>query len=203
MNNNPLLPQPHIKGLIFDLDGTLADTMPIHLKAWSAAGQLYGVDITDKMINDRAGTPTIQVIEQLNELNNWTIDPTEFRWKKNELYLSIKEQAGKVQPIDAVVEIARKYKGVLPMAVGTGSIRSNALSALNDLGITDWFETVVTADDVALHKPHPDTFLEGAKAIGISPKDCLVYEDGPMGIEAALAGGMSVVNIETLEIFHP
>lgn len=200
---NPLIPQNHIKGLIFDLDGTLANTMPLHIEAWKEAGIAYGVSITEKMINDRAGTPTIQVIQQLSDIFGWRINPSEFRTKKNELYQKLKQKSGKIKPIQSVLSIAKAYHKILPMAVGTGSIRVNAEIALKDMGIEQWFEVVVTADDVTAHKPDPATFIKCAEHLNLSPQECLVYEDGPMGIEAALAGGMSVVHIQTLEIFHP
>lgn len=198
-----LIPSSNIKGLIFDLDGTLADTMPLHIDAWFATGQTFGVSITAQMVEERAGTPTIQVIQQLNELYNWDIDPTEFREKKNSVYLDLKKKNGKIQPVQRVVDVARSYHRKLPMAIGTGSIRYNASMALKDLGIGDWFEVMYTADDVVNPKPHPETFLKCAEHIKIEPKDCLVYEDGPSGITAALAAGMTVVNVDTLELYLP
>lgn len=198
-----LMPPVHIKGLIFDLDGTLADTMPIHLKAWKQTGDVYQVTITDKMINDRAGTPTIQVIEELSNLHGWQIDPYHFRLKKNEIYLDVKKKNGQIQPIMPVLEVARKYKDLIPMAIGTGSIKRNAELALQELGVKDWFQALVTADDIEQHKPHPDTFLKCSELIGIPPHECMVYEDGMMGVQAALAAGMSVIHIESFNIFYP
>ena len=81
-----LIPSPHIQGLIFDLDGTLADTMSLHIESWKVTGEAYKVTITEQMIQERAGTPTIQVIQQLNALLGWDIDPYEFRVKKNEIH---------------------------------------------------------------------------------------------------------------------
>ncbi len=198
-----LIPSSNIKGLIFDLDGTLADTMPLHIDAWFATGETYGVNITAQMVEERAGTPTIQVIQQLNELYNWDIDPSEFREKKNSVYLDLKKNNGKIQPVQRVVDIAGSFHGKLPMAIGTGSIRYNASMALKDLEIGDWFEAMYTADDVINPKPHPETFLKCAEHIKIDPKDCLVYEDGPSGITAALAAGMTVVNVDTFELYRP
>jgi len=169
MTQNILIPQPHIKGLIFDLDGTLADTMPLHIDSWIEVGQSMGVEVTAQMINERAGIPTLEIVLDLNRVYGWTIDPAEFRKRKNVVYTRIKKAAGKVQPIPEILEIARANRGVRPMGVGTGSIRKNATAALSDLDITDWF----------------------------------VYEDSPVGIKAALDGGMHAVNITTLEYFSP
>ena len=198
-----LIPASDIKGLIFDLDGTLADTMPLHIDAWRATGKLYGVEITAQMVEERAGTPTIQVIQQLNKLYNWDINPSSFREKKNVVYLDLKKKHGKVQPVQRVVDVARSYRGKLPMAIGTGSIRYNASLAVQDLAIGDWFEAMYTADDVDHPKPHPETFIKCAEHIKVEPKDCMVYEDGPPGITAALAAGMTVVNVDTFELYRP
>jgi len=198
-----LIPGSKVKGLIFDLDGTLADTMPLHIEAWKATGEAFGVSITARMVEERAGTPTIQVIQQLNEVYNWRINSIDFRKKKNQVYLDLKKKNGKIRPVQRVVEVARSYYGKLPMAIGTGSIRYNATMALQDLGIADWFEVMITADDVTHPKPHAETFLKCAKHISVEPKNCMVYEDGPSGIEAALTAGMTVVNVDTFKIFHP
>ena len=198
-----LRPSSSIKGLIFDLDGTLADTMPIHMEAWKRTGDEFDVTITEKMIIDRAGTPTVQVIEQLNDLFGWGIDPFVFRKAKNRNYQSVKESWGPIRPIHHVMEIANTYRSKLPMSIGTGSIRRNAEMALRDLGVSVWFSPVITAEDVLNHKPHPDTFLKCSSLMGIKPGECLVYEDGLMGIKAAVNAGMSAINIQTMEIFSP
>lgn len=201
--HNPLLPGLDIEGLIFDLDGTLADTMTMHIDSWRSAGESYGKNITEQMIHERAGTPTIHIVEEFNQLFGWSIDPQEFIIRKTAMYLELKKLQGPIQPITSVMAIAELYRGKMPMSVGTGSIRTNAEAALSDLGITDWFEIMVTSEDVVHPKPHPETFLRCAKAMGVSPEKCLVYEDGQMGINAALSGGMSAIHIQTLEKFHP
>ena len=203
MSKNVLIPTPNIKGLIFDLDGTLADTMPLHIDSWIEVGASMGVEVTAQMINERAGTPTLEVVQDLNRVYGWTIDPAEFRKRKNVVYTRMKKAAGKIQPIPEVLEIARANRGVRPMGVGTGSIRKNATLALSDLDIAEWFDLVVTADDVIDPKPHPETFLRSVKHFGLQPSECLVYEDSPVGIKAALDGGMHAVNITTLEYFSP
>ncbi|MCB0839139.1 MAG: HAD-IA family hydrolase [Bacteroidetes bacterium] len=188
----------HIRGLIFDLDGTLADTMPIHVQAWAEAGKLYGLTITGDMILPMAGMPTVAVVPELNKTFDWNLDPVEFRHHKNEAYYRIKADLGKVRPISHIVKIAESYKDNLPMAVGTGSSHENAIVSLNDLGITHWFKGVVGADDIQNPKPAPDTFLKCADMIKVHPRNCLVFEDGPMGIEAAKAAGMQVIDIRVM-----
>jgi len=198
-----LIPSENIRALIFDLDGTIADTMPTHLTSWRMLGEHFGVPITDKMINDLAGTPTPEVAIALNEQFGWTLDPDKVQHMKNVTYAQVKKQSGPVQPIQKVYDFAAAYRGKLPMSIGTGSNRANADAALDDMGITAWFKTVVTAEDVTNGKPHPETFLACAEAMNVPPQYCQVYEDGPSGIDAALAAGMRVVNIETQELHLP
>ena len=189
------------EGLIFDLDGTLADTMGMHIESWILAGQSFDAEITAKMIDDYAGIPTLQLIELFNEQYGWSLDPVEFRKVKNKLYLDIKQKAGGIKPIQHMVDYAESQKDIRPMAIGTGSMRSNAIYAVDALGIADWFVTLVTADDVIHPKPHPETFIRGAEAMGLSPSVCHVFEDSNIGIKAALDGGMSCSHIVTGENF--
>lgn len=194
---------PNIRGLIFDLDGTLADTMGIHIDAWIEAGQKYNVVITPAMINDNAGIPTRPLIALLNKQYGWDIDPEDFELFKDDCYYTIKDSKGKIKPVTEVMNLAKSYHGKLPMAVGTGSIREDALMAIEDMQVADLFMGVVTADDVNQPKPHPETFLKCADIIDIAPEYCQVFEDSPKGVEAALAGGMMVLNILTGELFFP
>jgi beta-phosphoglucomutase family hydrolase len=188
----------NIKGLIFDLDGTLADTMPLHLAAWLAAGRQFGVEITPFMINAMAGIPTIQTVVKLNENYGWELEPLEVKKFKDFHYRKIKVKAGKEQAIIPVLKIAEKYKNQLPLAIGTGSARLNALETLRELEIIDWFEAVVSAEDVERHKPFPDTFLKCAELISVPPENCMVFEDGDLGILAAKNAGMQVMDVREL-----
>ena len=194
---------PSTRGLIFDLDGTLADTMGMHIESWIEAGHEFGVEITAAMINDNAGIPTRPLIALLNKLYGWEINPEKFEELKDDSYHRIKESNGIIQPVKPVMELLHHHKNTLPMAVGTGSIRSDALMAVNELGIDTIIKGLVTADDVENPKPHPETFLACADIIGIEPRYCQVYEDSPKGVEAALAGGMMVTNILTGAFHQP
>ena len=198
-----MFPPAHIKGLIFDLDGTLADTMHLHLASWVESGKYFGVPITDQMIIDRAGTPTLQVVEDLNVHYGWSLPPVTFRARKDALYQDLKKAEGKIKARPHTLDIARHYHQTIPMSIGTGSIRANAEMALQDMGIRDWFSAVIAAEDVQYHKPHPDTFLRCAELMNIAPSECFVFEDGLMGVKAALAAGMTVIRVDTFQIFTP
>lgn len=183
------------KGLLFDLDGTIVDNMPVHREAWVQMGQEYSVPITAAMIDEVAGIPTLQVIALFNKQHGWDIDPVTFTKKKQEKYRALKKEAGKTKVLQPIMDIIEHYHNVLPMTIGTGSSRRNALLALEDVGIIDYFEIIVTADDVENPKPHPEPFLKGAAHIGVAPGDCLVFEDGLMGIKSAEAGGIPYIDV--------
>lgn len=185
----------HIEGLIFDLDGTLADTMPLHFDAWTAAGKDFDVDITPYMIKAMAGIPTVQSVVRLNEGYGWSIDPFLFKKQKDFHFRRLKKEKGKFDVIQPVFNLAKEHKDRLPMTIGTGSARPNAIETLRDLGIIDWFKGIVAADDVDHHKPFPDTFLRCAEIMSISPDKCMVLEDGDLGIMAAKNAGMEVLDV--------
>ena len=184
-----------VKALIFDLDGTLVDNMPLHIEAWVQSGKDFNIGITAQMIIDNAGIPTRQLITKLSTENEWNVNGEEFTLYKQAKYRSIKADSGPIKRIDEIIEIADYYKDILPMTIGTGSSRQNALSALEDAGILSWFSLVVAADDVDHPKPHPEVFLKGAKLLGLSPSEILVIEDSAKGLEAAVNGGFYTLGI--------
>lgn len=185
----------HIEALIFDLDGTLADTMPTHIEAWITMGNTFGASITAEMINTYAGSPTPTVIETLNKQYDWSIPIEEGTKMKSALYAQLLEAMTELKSIEKVMEIATHYHGKLPLGIGTGSGRSNANRTINALGVGEMFGAIVTASDVINPKPHHETFTKCADLLGIPYKSCLVFEDGPMGMIAAISGGMSVMTV--------
>jgi len=183
---------PEIKGLIFDLDGTIADTMPIHYIAWRNAAARYGIDFSVELFGQLAGIPLYKTVEKLNELFNKNIDPREMGDAKEAAYEANMHQ---VRPVEPVMDVIRRYHGKLPMAVGTGGCRQLSLKAMKIVGVDQFIDQLVSADEVSQHKPHPETFLKCAELIGIKPEDCLVFEDGILGMQAARAAGMQAINV--------
>jgi beta-phosphoglucomutase-like phosphatase (HAD superfamily) len=183
------------KALIFDMDGTLLDSMYMHIEAWQEAGQRFGIVITEDLINANAGTSTYELIIKLSLDYGWDVDPYEFTKAKQEIFKRIKTQAGSIRRIEPIIEIAEYYKGKLPMAVGTGSSREGAISALEDSGLIHLFDNIVTADDVAKSKPDPEVFMQSAEKFNVHPSDCLVFEDGDNGILSAIAAGMAWIDV--------
>lgn len=184
-----------VKALLFDLDGTLVDNMQLHIDAWIESGTHFGLEVTANMIQINAGIPTKQLIEKLSSENQWTVDIHEFTAFKQAKYKELKANAGPIKKIEPIIEIVKYYYDKIPMTIGTGSSRSNAISALEDAGIIDCFELVVSADDVEHPKPHPEVWLKAANHIGVEPKDCLVFEDGEKGMEAADAAGVPWIDV--------
>lgn len=178
---------PKAKALIFDLDGTLADTMPVHFLAYKNILVKYGIDFTPEIFGTLAGIPAVGTIRKLNELFGTNMDPEVIGHFKELEYEKIMD---KMKPIAPVVSLAKKYYGKLPMAVGTGGYKRLAWKTMEIIGLENYFDILVSNEDVAYSKPHPETFLKCAKKLGVEPELCQVFEDGDLGIQAAKAAGM-------------
>jgi beta-phosphoglucomutase family hydrolase len=183
---------PKAKALIFDLDGTLADTMPIHFIAWKNAAAKYGIDFTTELFSQLAGIPLYPTVEKLNQLFAKNIDPKEMGDIKE---AEFEKNMHLTPEIKVVTNLVRKYHGKLPMAVGTGGSRRLSLKTLGIIGLQDYFDILVTSDDVSHFKPHPETFVKCAELMGVAPADCEVFEDGVLGFQAARTAGMMVVDV--------
>ena len=186
---------PDYKALIFDCDGTLADTMPAHYVAWHKTMLRHGIDFDEDRFYALGGVPTVKIIQTLSAEVGITLDAHAVAREKE---LAFHASIDQVEPIAAVVEVARQHRGKLPMAVGTGSEWWSAERVLKRIGVLDWFDAVVCADHVKRHKPDPDVFLEAARRIGVDPKHCCVYEDTEIGLTAGRSAGMAVVDVRPL-----
>lgn len=188
----------HIRGLIFDLDGTLVDTMPLHIEAWCKTGNYFGVEITPYMVNAMAGIPTLHSVVKLNELYGYDLDPLAVKARKDLLLEEIISRNGNYHPITPVYDLASHYREIIPMTIGTSSSRTQAIRVLRDIQMIDWFKGLVSADDVTHFKPDPETFLKCAAIMKIHPEECLVFEDGPLGLLAAKNAGMEYIDVREL-----
>ena len=181
------------KAFIFDLDGTLADTMPIHYKACRLVCNKIGFDFPEDYFYQEAGKPTTEVFRNLiSRLNLEGIDSYALGQEKEQKFL---ELISMVKPVDIVAEIANFHKGKIPMAIGSGGQRNTVNLTLSAIGFNDFFDSVITCDDVEMHKPHPETFLKAALEMGVEPSDCVVFEDGDPGVKAAIDAGMMIVDV--------
>lgn len=180
------------RGLIFDLDGTLSDSLPGHVATWNLVGEKYGFKFDPYIIIEMTGRPTIEFAKKVIEQFGIDEDPATLARMKQEAFWNM---ANALQPIDKVVSIVKEYFGKLPMTVGTGASRRSAEVQLEALNLTHYFEGLVSADDVDHFKPEPHTFLECARIMGIEPQYCQVFEDGELGIQAAKNAGMMVTDV--------
>lgn len=183
---------PETRGLIFDIDGTLVHTLPIHYKACQIVCKDYGFDFPLDFFYKYSGVPTVKTFEILMAQLGLDHDADKLGTLKDEKYLEI---ISEVKIIEEVYDIVLRYKDKLPMALGTGASRAIAERNLKAAGIFDMFDIIITADDVKNHKPFPDTFLLCAERMGISPAYCQVFEDADPGLKAAKDGGMMFTDI--------
>jgi beta-phosphoglucomutase family hydrolase len=182
-----------VQGLIFDSDGTLVDTMPLHYLAWQETVEAESAHFPEQLFYDLAGVPSDKITMILNEKFGYQLDPQQTAIKKEQLFLE--KYLPQARPIEAVLAIAKAYKGRLPMAVATGGVPRVVNSALKAIGMEDFFDTVVTSEDVANGKPAPDTFLEAARRLKVAPQYCVVFEDSDLGLEGAKRAGMTAIDV--------
>ncbi len=180
------------KALIFDLDGTIANTMPNHFISWRKAVIPYGIDFSAELFMQLTGMPRTATIEKLNEMFGTKMNP-DIVGKVKETHF--KTLVDLTEEIGVVTDVIRKYHTILPMSIGTGSTKNGAKKTLEVIGFENYFDIVITADDIIHHKPHPETFLKCAELMGVKPQDCVVFEDGILGMNAAVEAGMMLIDV--------
>lgn len=185
-------PSRKFDAFLFDFDGTVADTMPVHFTAWNEALSLYDISLTLEQHHGWAGRPTREIIRLLSELHKTDLPVDEILLHKHKHYM---KSLPEVKAIVPVVEIINASHGKIPMAVVSGSRRPAIEAALDHLGMPHYFEFIVGAEDYANGKPAPDCFLHAAKLLNVEPQNCLVFEDAELGIQAAKAAGMEYLRI--------
>jgi beta-phosphoglucomutase-like phosphatase (HAD superfamily) len=189
--NSPLVP----KALIFDCDGTLADTMPLHWRAWQVVTKRYQLDFPEDRFYSLGGVPSRDILKMLSVEQGRELDPIQASHEKEAAYIPYLSE---VKPIEAVVKIAREHFGILPMAVASGGIQPHIVQVLEHLGIRQLFQAIVTSEQVTRQKPAPDIFLEAARRLGVEPQFCRAFEDTDLGLQAIRAAGMEAIDVRTL-----
>ena len=193
MSTTPWTPPPGTAGLIFDCDGTLADTMPAHYKAWLAVLGRFDIPFPESRFYAMGGMPTGSIIRVLAGESGVAVgDVDALVLEKEARFLT---HLGAVAPVEPVLAIAAAYRGKLPIAVASGGYRDTITRTLDQLGVRDWFDTMVTAEDTARHKPDPDVFLEAARRLCVEPAKCVVFEDTDIGLEAARRANMVGIDV--------
>ena len=190
-----MLPTDDIQALIFDCDGTLADTMPLHFIAWQNVLTKYGFSFDEDLFYSLGGQPTDRIIEQLSKEQNISVDVMQVTHEKEDAFLGLIDR---MEPITSIVDVAKQFHGKLPMGVGSGGQREVVKRILKTLSIDSLFDCVVGSEDTKLHKPEPDVFLEVASRLKVEPSSCLVYEDADLGVEAARRAGMKCFDVRAV-----
>lgn len=190
-----IAPLPPYSALIFDCDGTLADTLPVHFRAWQAAFDPYGASLPEDWFYDRTGLTAVEFIRAFNQTFGYTIDEQSVDAERQQHFANLIDQ---VQAVRAVATIAQANYGKVPMAVASNGQQSVVESTVKAIRLRSLFETIVTLNDVQFGKPAPDLFLLAAERMGVSPSECIVYEDSDLGLEAAERAGMRWVDVRII-----
>jgi HAD superfamily hydrolase (TIGR01509 family) len=186
------LPEGPFSAYLFDCDGTIVDSMPLHYIAWKKALAEWGCHFDEALFYAWGGKPATEIIATLSRMNSLNIPVELVAERKENLYF---EQLSKLQAIPQVRAIIETEHGQIPFAVVSGGKRNSIVNSLTTVGLLDKFDVLVGAEDYANSKPAPDAFLTAAARLGVAPKDCLAFEDTDLGIQAATAAGMASVKI--------
>lgn len=186
------------KALIFDCDGTLTDSMPLHFICWHKTMTTYGLIFDEDRFYSLGGMPTGKIIAMLSQEQGVKVNVEQAAIDKEQAFLDMLHQ---LEPIAPILDIARQAKGKIPISVASGGYREIVVKQLVAIGCDTWFDAIVAAEDTEKHKPEPDVFLEAAHRMKAKPTECTVYEDSDLGIEAARRAGMKWVDVR--EVHRP
>jgi len=186
------LPAGDFRAYLFDCDGTIVDSMPLHYVAWKKALGEWNCPFEEELFYAWGGRPVTEIISSLNQMHGLAMPVDGVAKRKEDLYFELEDQ---LKAIPEVIEHIEAKHGHIPLAVVSGSRRKSVVHSLSALGLLDKFDVLVCAEDYSRGKPAPDCFLTAAARLGVEPGDCLVFEDTAMGIDAATAAGMASVRV--------
>ncbi len=183
------------KYVIFDMDGTLLDSEPWHAKAWNEAGLKFKMPhVSESYIAQIGGIPSFEIAKILCKNNNITEDPAIVARTKIDLYRSKFMQKAQCFP-DIIKLLGELHENGAVITVATGSMLPETKALLDKFNLTPYLKSIVTCDQVKRGKPNPDTYLEAAARMGAQPRDCLVFEDTPVGFKGVKSAGMNLVKV--------
>ena len=186
------LPEGTFGAFLFDCDGTIVDSMPLHYTAWSKALSEWNCKLSEHLFYEWGGMPIVEIIEKLNEIQGLQMPVEEVSRRKEEYYL---EAMPRLKAVPEVLQCIESHYGKVPFAVVSGSTREAVVASLNTLNLLDRFEALVCAGEYMKSKPDPEAFILAAEKLSVEPRSCLVFEDTEMGIQAATSAGMAYVKI--------
>jgi HAD superfamily hydrolase (TIGR01509 family) len=186
------LPEGSFDAYLFDCDGTIADSMPLHYVAWKKALGEWKCEFAEELFYAWGGRPTAEIISALNQRYGLSMPVRSVASRKEDFYF---EMLPELKAVPEVLEHIEAQHGRIPFAVVSGSARDSVTASLEILKLLDRFNTLVCAGEYEKSKPDPEAFLLAASKLGVAPKNCLVFEDTEMGIQAATAAGMASVKV--------
>ena len=186
------LPHGSFGAYLFDCDGTIADSMPLHYIAWKKALAEWNCEFDEKLFYAWGGMPIVEIVSTLNKMHSLNMPVEIVARRKESLYYPLLPQ---LKPVPEVLEHIEAQHGHIPFAVVSGSSKESVTESLRSLGLLDRFDTMVCAGDYQKSKPDPEAFLLAATRLCVAPESCLVFEDTELGIQAATAAGMASVKI--------
>jgi HAD superfamily hydrolase (TIGR01509 family) len=186
------IPQGDFGAYLFDCDGTIADSMPLHYLAWRQALGEWNCQFDEKLFYEWGGMPVVEIVATLNKQRGLSMPVETVAHRKESLYFELLPQ---LKAVPEVLEHIERKHGEVPFAVVSGSALDSVTASLAKLDLLDRFDTLVCAGDYQKSKPDPGAFLLAASRLGVAPRSCLVFEDTAMGIQAATAAGMASVRV--------
>lgn len=186
------IPLGEFRAYLFDCDGAVVDSMPLHYIAWKRALGEWGCTLDEELFYAWGGKPPVEIVAALNKMHGLHMPAGAVAGRKENLYY---EQLPELKPVPEVLEHIEAQHGRIPFGIVSGSSRESVIKSLTTVDLLDRFGVLVGSEDYARSKPAPDAFLVGAERLGITAKDCLVFEDTEMGIQAATAAGMASVRV--------
>lgn len=184
------------KAFLYDCDGTLADNMPAHKAAFVKVAAQYRIQLDDSIVDEMAGCPTVLVAEEITKRYRTAFDPVRFAEQKSIVF--VEEFIAQTAPIPFVVAHLRENAGRVKIGVVSGGSRGTVSQTLKVIGVDQYLDTLVCAGETRRGKPYPDPFLLAADQLGVKPEECLVFEDGEPGVQAAEAAGMQWIRVDKI-----
>jgi HAD superfamily hydrolase (TIGR01509 family) len=188
------LPPGEFAAYLFDCDGTVVDSMPLHYLAWRQAVSEWGGEFGEELFYEWGGKTVADIISGLNSLLGLSMPAEALTRRREELY---RELLPELTAVAEVLEVIDEVHGRIPFALVSGGARESVTGSLTAVGLLDRFEVLVCAEDYTRPKPDPEAFLLAAKLLEVAPESCLVFEDTVMGIRAATAAGMASVRVDS------
>ncbi len=186
------IPAGNFHAYLFDCDGTVVDSMPLHYIAWKQALSEWGARFDEELFYSWGGKPPAEIVTELNSMQGLQMPVAAVAERKENFYF---EQLPQLKPVPEVLDHINAQQGRIPFAVVSGSTRESVIKSLTTVHLLDRFAVLVGSEDYKRSKPAPDAFLTAAARLGIAPQHCLVFEDTEMGIQAATAAGMASVRV--------